>query len=372
MRIGIPRERKTLEKRVALTPDGAAQLIKHGHTVFVEVGAGEAVDFSDDEYRTMGCTMASSLEEVWANSELLVKVKEPHESEYQYFRPDLTVFSFLHLAGLPEVAKVMLDSKVTGIAYELVQTEDGRLPLLEPMSEIAGKLSVLNGSYYLLSQNQGRGMLLGGALGVARAQVTIVGAGISGRAACEVAYGMGADVTILDIDIRKLEMVKSQFGNQVSAVFSTPPAIARAAAESSLLIGAVLVPGAAAPKVISREMIESMPKGSVFVDISMDQGGCAETSRATSLDDPVFELDGVTHYGVCNMPSQAARTATMALTSATLPYVLQLANLGCREALQASPRLKVALNTMAGKLTNLEVAKSLKLDFTEAEVALIQ
>jgi len=370
MIIGVPRERKTLEKRVALTPDGASEVIKHGHTILIETGAGEAVEFFDSEYESVGCEIASSLEEVWTRAELLVKVKEPHQSEYQYFRPELTVFSFLHLAGLPEVAEKMLSGKVTGVAYELVKTEDGRLPLLEPMSEIAGKLSVINGSYYLLSQNQGRGLLLGGALGVPRAHVTIVGAGISGRAACEIAYGMGANITVLDIDARKLEIVKAQFGNQVSAVSSTPAALARAAAESSLLVGAVLIPGAAAPKIITREMIASMPKGAVFVDISMDQGGCAETSKATSLDDPVYQVEGITHYGVCNMPSQAARTATMALTSATLPYILQLADQGCREALKNSQRLKSGLNTIEGKLTNKEVANSLNLDFTDTEQAL--
>lgn len=370
MIIGIPRERKTLEKRIALTPDGAHELVKHGHTVLVEQGAGLGSFFEDQAYVAAGATIVPTLKEVWTKADLVVKVKEPHESEYEFFRPGLILFDYLHLASMPDVAEAMIKGKVTGIAYELVQTADHRLPLLEPMSEVAGKLSVLNGAFFLLSQNEGRGLVLGGVVGVPPADVVIIGAGISGRAACNVAMGMGATVTVLDIDYAKLERIEAQFGNRVRTVFSNREAIAREVTRADLLIGAVLSPGAAAPKLITRKMIKSMKKGSVFVDISIDQGGCAETIRPTSLDNPVFVEEGVTHYGVCNMPAQTPRTSTMALTAATLPYIIKIADKGFAGAMQSCAELRNALNTHQGALTNQAVSDAVKMRFTSIESAL--
>lgn len=369
MIIGIPRERKTLEKRVALTPDGALELTKRGHEVLIEKDAGAGSFYSDQDYKTAGCKIVSSLKEIWGNSELVVKVKEPHESEYEYFRPGLTLFDYLHLASMPEVATEVLRGGVTGIAYELVQMESKRLPLLEPMSEVAGKLSVLNGSYFLLSQKGGRGILLGGTVGVTPGHVVIVGAGIAGRNACEVALGMGADVTVLDVDYSKLERIKVQFQNRAHVVHSTKSALERAMKEADLLIGAVLIPGAAAPKLITRDMIRSMKEGSVFVDISIDQGGCSETIRATSLEEPVYKEEGVIHYGVCNMPAQTPRTSTQALTAATLPYIVRLADRGIAKALEC-PELRGAVNTHRGLMTNAACAQSLGLEYTPVDKAL--
>jgi alanine dehydrogenase len=370
MIIGVPRERKTLEKRVALTPDGAAELTKKGHTILIEHNAGAGSFFSDDDYRSAGCEIAPTLTSVWSRAELIVKVKEPHEEEYPLFRPGLALFDYLHLASMPEVAAKLLAAKVTGIAYELVQTTDRRLPLLEPMSEVAGKLSVLNGSYFLLAQNGGRGVLLGGTVGVAPGKVVIIGAGIAGRNAAEVALGMGARVTILDVDYRKLEAAKIQFNNRAIVVHSTRPSLERAMRNADLLIGAVLIPGAAAPRLITREMIASMKQGSVFVDISIDQGGCSETIRPTSLDEPVYVHDGVVHYGVCNMPAQTPRTSTLALTAATLPYIIELADRGIQGALTSNPLLRAAVNTHGGMMTNQPCGESLSIPYVPIETAL--
>lgn len=358
MRIGIPKERKTLEKRVAVTPDGARQLVARGHQVMIETGAGQGSSFTDHDYQHAGCTIVPTLADVWNKAELLVKVKEPDQSEFQFFRSDLVLFDYLHLASLPEVASALLDKKVTAFAYETLRTSDGRLPLLEPMSEVAGKLSVLNGAYYLLSQNGGRGVLLGGAGKAPAAHVVIIGAGIAGHAACSNAVGMGAQVTVLDINAAKLESLQSEFGKKVTPVVSSPQAIKEACRSADLLIGAVLIPGAATPRLITREMISSMPRGSVFIDISIDQGGCSETSRPTTLDAPVYEVDGVIHYGVCNMPAQTPRTSTIALASATLPYILKLADEGPHRASQ-SAEMKHALTCLDGTLTNELTAKAL-------------
>lgn len=374
MIIGIPRERKTLEKRVALTPDGAQELIKDGHQVLIETNAGMGSFFEDQAYSAVGCQIVKTLEDVWSRAELLVKVKEPDASEYKFFRKDLILFDYLHLASMPDVTEAMLKGKVTGIAYELVQTRQRRLPLLEPMSEVAGKLSVINGASCLLSQNGGRGMLLGGAIGVTPAQVVIIGAGIAGRAACEVALGTGANVTILDVSHAALEQVKYQFNSRARGIYSTRSSLAREVQEADLLIGAVLVPGARAPKLITREMIKSMKKGAVFVDISIDQGGCAETIAPTSLDQPTFEVDGVIHYGVCNMPAQTPRTSTMALTAATLPYIKRIAKLGLSKALEEEPgqhnELRGALNVHNGLLTNKAVSEATGFEYTPIEEAL--
>lgn len=367
--IGVPRERKTLEKRVGITPDGAAELIHAGHTVLVEKEAGIGSHFDDEVYIQAGAKIASSLAEVWTKSDLIVKVKEPHEEEYQFFREGLILFDYLHLASMPDLTKKMLAGGITGIAFELVKNANGRLPLLDPMSEVAGKLSVLNGGYFLLAQNGGRGVLLGGTVTIPPRHVVIIGAGVAGRAACEIALGMGARTTVIDISINQLEGVKARFGNSVRTVFSTKAALEREIPKADLLIGAVLIPGAAAPKIITREMIGKMKKGSVFVDISIDQGGCAETSRPTSLDNPVYEVDGVIHYGVCNMPAQTARTSTMALSAATLPYVKLLANNGL-DALKSSTELRNALNTHKGLLTNQQVSEAVGIAWVTIDKAL--
>lgn len=369
MKIGIPRERKTLEQRVAITPDGASELIKHGHEILIETNAGAKSHYEDSQYQQIGCKIVSSLKDVWTNSNMVVKVKEPHEEEYQFFRKDLILFDYLHLASMKDVTKAMLDGEITGIAYELVRTPDGRLSLLEPMSEVAGKLSVLNGSYFLLGQNGGRGVLLGGTIGVPPAKVVIVGAGIAGRCACEVALGMGADVSILDVSYTKLDHIRVQTMGRVKTVYSTKASLERELKEADLLIGAVLIPGAAAPKIITKEMVKNMKKGSVFVDISIDQGGCAETMRPTSLDNPTFIESGVIHYGVCNMPAQTPRTSTQALTAATLPYILKLADNGLK-ALDLYKDLRGALNTYNGKLTNKEVSQATGFGFSSIDSVL--
>ena len=370
MIIGVPRERKTLEQRIALTPDGAHELVKHGHTVLVEQNAGRGSHFEDDQFKAVGCKIVASLADVWRQAELVVKVKEPHESEYEFFRPGLILFDYLHLASMPDVTNAMLKGGVTGIAYELVQTSTKRLPLLEPMSEVAGKLSVLNGAYYLLAQNGGRGMLLGGTVGVPPAKVVVIGAGIAGRCACEIALGMGANVSILDRNYEKLDQVKMQFQGRANTIHSTRASLEREVCSANLLIGAVLVPGAAAPKLVTRAMIKSMQPGSVFVDISIDQGGCAETIKPTNLDNPVFQEEGVIHYGVCNMPAQTPRTSTMALTAATLPYLVRLANGGLK-ALDTDLELRVALNTHRGLLTNKAVSEAVGVKYTPIDQALV-
>lgn len=370
MIIGVPRERKTLEKRIALTPDGAHELVKRHHQVLIEKDAGIGSHFSNQSYEEAGCRIVPTLKEIWSNSELVVKVKEPHEEEFQYFRQGLVLFDYLHLASMPAVTEQMLKGKITGIAYELVQTPDKRLPLLEPMSEVAGKLSVLNGCYFLLSQNGGRGVLLGGTIGVPPGDVVIVGAGIAGRCACEMALGIGAHVTILDIDYKKLDRIRTEFGSSVRTLHSTKSSIARECEHADLLIGAVLVPGAAAPKLITKEMIGSMKKGSVFVDISIDQGGCSETIRPTNLEKPSYELDGVIHYGVTNMPAQVPRTSTKALTAATLPYIIKLADMGAVAAIRGVDELRGAVNTHMGYLTNAAVAEAVGIKYTPVEQAL--
>ena len=358
MQIGVPRERKTLEKRVALTPEGARQLIAAGHSVRIERDAGLGSSFSDDDYRASGCTVVNTLAEVWRNSELVVKVKEPHDSEFEFFRPELILFDFLHLASLPHVAQALLDKKVTAFAYETLRTSDGHLPLLEPMSIVAGKLSVLNGSYYLLSQNGGRGVLLGGAADAPPAKVVIIGAGIAGHAACLNAVGLGARVTVVDINPHKLAALTQEFGSAVTTVVSTPESLREACKGADLLIGAVLIPGAATPRIITHEIIRSLGPKAVFVDISIDQGGCSETSKPTNLDNPVYEVDGVIHYGVCNMPAQTPRTSTIALASATLPYIKKLASEGPAKAVQ-SPEMRAALTCRDGELMNELTAKAL-------------
>ncbi len=364
MQIGVPRERKTLEQRVAITPAGALSLIKLGHSLLIEQGAGEGSSFTDNDYRKAGCKIVKTLAEVWSNVDLLVKVKEPDLSEFQFFRPELILFDFLHLASLPELAQELLNKKVTAFAYENLKTSDGRLPLLEPMSVVAGKLSILNGAHLLLSQHGGRGVLLGGAAAAPPAKVTIIGAGIAGHAACATALGMGAQVTVLDISAEKLTKLSHEFPN-VQTALSTSESLAHSCAGVDLLIGAVLIPGASTPRIITAEMIRSMGPRAVFVDISIDQGGCSETSRATMLDNPTYLVDGVIHYCVCNMPAQTPRTSTLALAEATLPYITKLAEQGPAKILRSTPEMKHALTCFHGKLTNKLTAEALGMPYSK-------
>lgn len=362
--LGIPRERKMLEKRVAVTPDGAADLVKLGATVVVEENAGLGSHFTNEQYTQAGCELTNSLEKIWS-SNVIVKVKEPHEEEYKHFKAGSLLFDYLHLASMPDVAKALLEAKVTSVGYELVQTAEKRLPLLEPMSEVAGKLSIVLGSYHLLSQKGGRGILTGGVVGVLPAKVVIVGGGIAGRNACEVAMGMGADVTIIDISWAKLDQIKRMYQGRVKTLHSTKGSISRALLDADLVIGSVLIPGAAAPKIITEDMVKSMQKGSVIVDISIDQGGCVETIRPTSLDEPVYEKHGVIHYGVCNMPAQTPRTSTLALTAATLPYIMKIVKGGGVDGVMNDLELRNAINTHNGKLTNKAVSEAIGIAYSE-------
>ncbi len=365
MIIGVPRERKTLEKRVAITPEGAAELLAHGHQVLIEKDAGLGSFFDNSQYSEIGCQIVDSLDGVWARAEMIVKVKEPHESEYPLFRPGLIIFDYLHLASLPEVAHRLVDGRMTSFAYELIKSSSGRLPLLEPMSEVAGKLAVLNGQNFLLSQHSGRGILLGGTSETVPAHVVILGAGVAGFAAADVAIGCGAKVTVLDINPARLERLRDRYGHDIRALTSSSGALKREISSADLLVGAVLVPGAAAPKIVTRQMIRSMKPGAVFVDISIDQGGCSETSKATSLDAPTYIEEGVVHYGVCNMPAQTPRTSTLALTTATLPYIIRLADQGIASCLSNDKEFIGALNTIDGRLTNKEVSHAVGIPYSE-------
>ena len=354
---------------MGLTPYGAAEVIKAGHQVIIEKDAGFGSLFPNERYEAVGCEIVDSHEEVWKRANLLVKVKEPHESEYGYLRKDLIVFDYLHLASMPELTEVMVKSGVTGVAFELVQTPNGRHPLLDPMSEVAGKLSILNGSYFLLAQNGGRGVLLGGTYTNQPRHVMIIGGGVAGTCAAEMAIGAGAKTTVYDIDALALERLKVRFGSQISTAFSTQSSLAEGISKADLVVGAVLIPGAKTPKLITEEMIKTMKQGSVFIDVSIDQGGLAETIRPTDLDNPTYEMHGVIHYGVCNMPAQTARTSTQALEAATLPYIIKLAN-GGLDSLRSDSNLRPALNCHDGVLTNQAISEATGIAYKSIEETL--
>ena len=367
--IGIPKERKILEARVSMTPSGVAEAISLGHKVLIESEAGKGSGFSNEDYISAGATVVDTLQEVWQQADLLVKVKEPAPVELSLLREDMILFNYLHLASAPNIAQALVDSNVTSIAYELVRTSDGRMPLLEPMSEIAGKLAVLNASYHLLSQNGGKGILFCGALGVVPAKVTIIGAGIAGRAACNMALGMGAEVTILDISASQLRMAlieASRLGAKPRTVYANRQSIYEATVSADIVIGAALIPGASAPKLVREEDVKQMSLGSVIVDISIDQGGCIETTKVTSLREPTYTHHGVIHYGVPNMPAQTPRTSTLALTAQTLPYIIKLANFGT-SGIKDSPTLLRAVSTFKGKLTNKPTAEAVNIGYTDIE-----
>ncbi len=359
MRVGVPTEIKNNEYRVGLTPAAVAELTRAGHDVVVQSGAGLGVDFADSAYVAAGASILPDAAAVFEAAEMIVKVKEPQAVEIAMLRPDHLLFTYLHLAADKPQTEGLMASGATCIAYETVTAPDGSLPLLKPMSEVAGRMSVQCGAHYLEKHQGGRGVLLGGVPGVEPGKVVILGGGVAGVNAAQMAVGLRADVTIFDISNRRLAELDAQFGNGIKTAFASSAAIADAVREADLVIGAVLVPGAAAPKLVTRDMVRTMRRGAVLVDIAIDQGGCFETSHATTHEDPVFEVDGVIHYCVANMPGAVARTSTMALGNATLPFVLKLANLGAEGAMAADPHLAAGLNVSGGKLRIAAVAEAL-------------
>jgi alanine dehydrogenase len=358
MIIGVPREVKDHETRVGLVPSGVSELVEHGHTVIVEAGAGAGSTISDQEYLAAGAEIAGSAAEVWSRAELIVKVKEPQPSEYAYLRPGLVLFTYLHLAPLPELTERLLASGVTAIAYETIREKDGSLPLLTPMSEVAGRMAVQIGAKYLEAPNGGRGILLGGVPGVLPANVLILGGGVVGHNAAKVALGLGARVTVVDKNLNRLRQIDDIFNGEVVTLASNIWTIREYIRHADLVIGAVLIPGAATPKLVRRDMLGPMKKGAVMVDVSIDQGGCFETSRPTTHTDPVYFVDEVLHYCVSNMPAAVPHTSTLALTNATFPYLRTLAEKGVEGACRQDPALAEGVNVYRGAITHPGVAES--------------
>ena len=357
MIIGVPKEIKDNEYRVAMTPGGVKQLVEHGHEVVVQSTAGDGSGFSDASFAEAGARIVSTAAEAWA-AELVVKVKEPQPSEYAFLRPDLTLFTYLHLAADEALTRAMMDSGVTGIAYETVELANGHLPLLTPMSEVAGRMAVQVGAYYLERMNGGRGKLLGGVPGVRPCDVVIIGGGVVGSNAAQIALGMGANVVIIDLNHDRLRYLDEVYRGRLTTISSNPLTIAEAVKRADLLIGAVLVKGAKAPRLVTREMISTMKPGSVVVDVAVDQGGCIETSHPTTHSNPTFLVDGVVHYCVSNMPGAVPRTSTYALSNATLPYIVRLADRGTLAAVKADPALAKGVNTYQGHITYEAVAEA--------------
>jgi alanine dehydrogenase len=359
MRIGVPKEVKVHEYRVGLIPASAREVIAHGHEVLVETGAGERMGVSDDDYRRAGAKIARDAAEVFERAELIVKVKEPQPQERAMLRQGQTLFTYLHLAPDPAQAKDLMNSGVTAIAYETVTGANGGLPLLSPMSEVAGRMSIQAGAHCLEMEQGGRGMLLGGTAGVAPANVVVIGGGVAGVNAVRMSIGLEAAVTCIDINIDRLYALDQRFGASLNTIFSTRQAIEDYVLQADLVVGAVLLPGAAAPKLITEDLVKAMKRGSVIVDISIDQGGFSETSRPTTHANPSYVMHGVVHYCVTNMPGAVARTSTFALNNATLPFVLALADKGVNTALRANPHLLAGLNVFEGQITHAAVAEAL-------------
>lgn len=359
MKIGVPKEIKIGETRVSMTPSLCRRCVALGASVMVEKGAGRVAGFGDDEYRAAGATLTNSAAKVWAMSELILKVKEPLREEYARLRKGQTLFTYLHLAAGPELAKVLLEKQILGIAYETVEGTDGQFPLLKPMSQVAGRLSIQIGAYFLQSQHGGSGVLLGGIPGTMPGHVVVVGAGNSGAHAVQMAAGMGARVTVLDLDPRKLEVLDAEYRGRIVTLMSNPANIEHEVADADLLIGAVLIPAAKAPIVVSKKMVARMRPGSVIVDIAIDQGGCIESIRPTSHENPVYNEHGVIHYAVPNMPAMVGRTSTLGLTQATEPFVALLVQKGVERALSEHPGLAKGVNTRDGKIVCGAVAKAL-------------
>ncbi|MBP7738392.1 MAG: alanine dehydrogenase [Spirochaetes bacterium] len=369
MKIGVPREIKSQEKRVALTPAGVAELVRRGHTVLVENEAGVGSSIADSDFIASGAIISESAERVWEESDMIVKVKEPIDVEYPLMREGQILFTYLHLAADEPLTRVLLKNKVTGIAYETVQGNDGSLPLLTPMSEVAGRLSLQAGCRCLESTSRGRGILLAGVPGVKPAEVAIIGGGVSGINAAHMAVGMGARVTILDINAERLSYLEDIFHSRIVTLMSNALNVQRCLAESDLVIGAVLIPGAKAPKLISGKDLSIMKKGAALVDIAIDQGGCAETSRPTTHVDPIYIENNVVHYCVANMPGAVPITSTYALTNVTLPYAITIADMGADDALRSVPALLKGLNAYNGQLTNEQVARAHGMEYAGRKIA---
>jgi len=370
MLVGVPKEIKNHEYRVGLTPAAVKEFVSHGHSVLVETNAGDAIGFTDEMYVEAGAAIASTAEQVFAEAEMIVKVKEPQPNECKMLRKGQTLYTYLHLAPDPTQTKLLVESGATCIAYETVTDDRGGLPLLAPMSEVAGRMSVQAGAHYLEKAHGGSGTLLGGVPGVAPGKVLVIGGGVVGTNAAKMALGLGADVTILDRSLPRLRQIDDIFNGQVKTVYSTVDAIEHYSSKADLVVGAVLIPGAAAPKLLTREQIKAMKPGSVLVDVAIDQGGCFETSKATTHQDPVYIVDDVVHYCVANMPGAVARTSTLALGNATLPFVIALANKGWQQACADDPHLLNGLNVHAGQLTNAAVGVALNLPVVSPDLTL--
>lgn len=370
MKIGCVSEIKKHEYRVGLTPQCVAAYVAHGHAVAVQAGAGAGTGFADEEYAKAGAKIEQEAAAVFAGSDMIVKVKEPQPTEYGMLREGQILYTYLHLAADERQTKALLERKVIGIAYETIRQDDGTLPCLKPMSEIAGRLSIQEGAKYLEKPFGGRGILLGGVPGVPRGKVAILGGGVVGMNAAKMAVGLGADVTILDISANRLAYIDDIFHGAVATLYSTEGNIRTVLAQADLVIGAVLIPGARAPRIVRKEHLALMKKRSVIVDVAVDQGGCVETTRPTTHNDPVFEVDGIVHYCVANMPGAVALTSTIALTSSTLAYGLKIADLGAEEALKTNRDLKLGLNTYKGMITCREVAAAFNLPYHPADTVL--
>lgn len=368
MYIGVPKEIKNNENRVAITPAGVVAFVKAGHEVIIETTAGIGSGFTDEDYQEAGAKIAATAAEAWA-AEMVMKVKEPLASEYDYFREGLILFTYLHLAAEPELAKVLTEKGVTALAYETVEV-NRTLPLLTPMSEVAGRMSAQIGAQFLEKPKGGMGILLSGVPGVKRGKVTVIGGGVVGTNAAKIAMGLGADVTIVDLSPERLRQLDDIFGNEINTLMSNPLNIAEAVKESDLVIGAVLIPGAKAPKLVTEEMVKDMKPGSVVVDVAIDQGGIFETvDRITTHDAPTYEKHGVVHYAVANMPGAVPRTSTIALTNVTIQYALQIAGKGVRQAIEDNPALKLGVNTVNGEITYETVARDLGYEYVTVEEA---
>lgn len=369
MIIGIPKEIKNNENRVAITPAGVVALKKSGHQVLIEQGAGLGSGFEDADYKAAGADILAEAKDVWGKADMVMKVKEPISSEYGYFRKGLVLFTYLHLAAEPKLAKALVDSGVTAIAYETVEV-NRTLPLLTPMSEVAGRMASQIGAQFLEKSKGGKGILLSGVPGVKRGKVTIIGGGVVGTNAAKIAVGLGADVTLIDLSAERLRQLDDQFGKDIQTLMSNPLNIAEAVKDSDLVIGAVLIPGAKAPKLVTEEMIKSMSPGSVVVDVAIDQGGIIETvDKITTHDDPTYTKHGVVHYAVANMPGAVPRTSTIGLTNVTMPYALQIANKGVEQAVAENQALALGVNVTNGSITYKAVARDLGYEYVSVEDA---
>ncbi len=365
MTIGVPKEVKDRETRVGLVPSGVSALVEAGHEVLVETQAGAGSSIPDEEYIEAGARIGDTAAEVWAGAGIVIKVKEPQPSEYDLLRPGLVLFTYLHLAPLPELTQRLLEAKVSGVAYETITEPDGSLPLLTPMSEVAGRLSAQIGAYYLEAPNGGRGVLLGGVPGVGPANVVILGGGVVGLNAAKVARGLGGHVIVIDRNLDRLRQIDDIFNGEVVTLASNIGSLRDSIRQADLVIGAVLIPGASAPKLVRRDLVAQMKNGAVVVDVSIDQGGCIETSRPTTHTEPVYFVDGVLHYCVSNMPAAVPHTSTMALTNATLPYLVELADKGLEQACQDDPGISAGVNTYQGHVTCEGVAESQNLPYSD-------